>query len=103
MAAASGEIRLVFFNTCYSKGQAEAVVEHVSAAIGMNTTIGDEAARVFAASFYSAIGFGHSLALAFKQARSALMLEGIPEESTPELFVAPGEDADAIILVKPQD
>lgn len=52
MAAASGDIRLVFFNTCYSRGQAEAVVKHVPAAIGMNTSIGDDAARVFSASFY---------------------------------------------------
>jgi len=35
MMASSESIRLVFFNTCYSKNQAEAVVEHVDAAIGL--------------------------------------------------------------------
>ena len=100
MAAASGDIQLVFFNTCYSRGQAEAVVQHVPAAIGMNTSIGDAAARVFSAYFYSAIGFGLSVAQAFRQARAALMLEGIPEESTPELFATEGLDLDRLVLVQ---
>jgi hypothetical protein len=79
MAAASGDIQLIFFNTCYSKPQAEAVVKHVPAAIGMNTSIGDAAARVFSAQFYSAIGFGLSVGRAFQQGLAALMLESIPE------------------------
>lgn len=103
MAAASGEIRLVFFNTCYSRNQAEAVVQHVKAAIGMKTSIGDGAARVFAAQFYSAIGFGLSVKQAFEQAKAALMLEGIAEQDTPELFVAAGVDVQQLILVKPPD
>ncbi len=103
MAAASDDIRLVFFNTCYSRSQAEAVVTHVHAAIGMKTSIGDEAARVFAAQFYSAIGFGLSVKRAVDQARAALMLEGIAEQDTPELFVADGVDPDQLILVRPPD
>jgi hypothetical protein len=99
--AVSGEIRLVFFNTCYSRNQAEAVVRHVHAAIGMKTTIGDEAARVFAAQFYSAIGFGLSVKKAFEQGKAAMMLEGIAEEDTPELFLAAGVDGEKLILVKP--
>lgn len=101
MRACSGDIRLVFFNTCYSRDQAEAVVEHVPAAVGMNTSIGDEAARVFASQFYSAIGFGKSVTEAIEQAKAALMLEGIPEEDTPELFVADDIDPDKLIIVRP--
>lgn len=101
MAAASGDIQLVFFNTCYSRGQAEAVVNHVPAAIGMKSSIGDEGARVFAAQFYSAVGFGLSVHRAFEQAKAALLLEGIPEEDVPELFSGPGVDPDALVLVKP--
>jgi hypothetical protein len=99
LAAASGDIQLVFFNTCYSRPQAEAVVEHVPAAIGMNTSIGDEAARVFSAQFYSAIGFGLSMERAFRQAKAALMLEGIREELTPELFITDDLDASELVLV----
>lgn len=61
IVATSDDVQLVFFNTCYSAAQAEAVVEHVPAGIGMNTSIGDDAARVFAAQFYSAIEFGRSV------------------------------------------
>jgi hypothetical protein len=93
-STASSNIQLAFFNACYSK--AEAVVQHVPAAIGMNTAIGDDAARVFAAQFYSAIGFGLSVGTR----QGALMLEGIPEELTPELFLTPGLDQDALVLVK---
>lgn len=103
MMACSGDIRLVFFNTCYSRNQAQAVVQHVQAAIGMKVSIGDEAARVFASQFYSAIGFGRSLKQAFDQARALMMMEGIEEEDTPELFVAEGLTAEEIVLVRPPE
>lgn len=102
MMASSGSIRLIFFNTCYSRNQAEAVVEHVEAAIGMNTSIGDEAARVFASQFYSAISFGLSVKKAFEQAKALLMMEGIHEEDTPELFIHQGLNPEDIVIVKPQ-
>ncbi len=101
MMAGSDSIRLVFINTCYSRGQAESVVKYVEVAIGMNTAIGDDAARIFAAYFYSAIGFGLSVQKAFEQAKAALMLEGIKEEDTPELFTQEGLDPEEIIIVKP--
>lgn len=100
MASADG-IRLVFFNTCHSRNQTEALVQHVEAAIGMNTEIGDIAARVFASQFYSSIGFGLSLQRAFDQAKALLMMEGTEEENTPELFVGDGLAADQIFIVRP--
>jgi len=101
MAASSNDIRLVFFNTCFSYGQAKSVIKNVEAAIGMNSSIGDEAARKFAAQFYSAIGFGKSLKVAFEQAKALLMLENIPEENIPQLYVTNGIDPMDIIIVKP--
>lgn len=99
--ASSESIRLVFFNTCYSKNQAEAVSEFVEATIGMNTSIGDDAARIFSSQFYSAISFGFSVAKSFQQAKALLMMEGILEENTPQLFIKEGLNADDIILVRP--
>ena len=99
MVAASSEVQLVFFNTCYSHNQAAAVVKHIPAAIGMKTSIGDDGARVFAAQFYSAIGFGLSVQVAFEQGKAALMLEGIAEQGVPELFI--GQRADQLVLVRP--
>lgn len=97
----SDKVRLIFYNACFSAAQAEHIVEYVDATIGMNTSIGDEAALVFASQFYSSIGFGKNLKIAFNQAKVALMLEGIEEETTPELFVREGMQAENIILVKP--
>lgn len=97
----SDNIRLVFFNTCFSYEQARAVVEHVDSAIGMNTSIGDDAARLFAAQFYSSLGFGLSIQKSFDQAKAALMLEGIAEENIPVLYVKDGLDANEIIIVRP--
>ncbi|MCL1964802.1 MAG: CHAT domain-containing protein [Firmicutes bacterium] len=101
IATVSDKVRLVFFNTCFSFGQAEAIVEHIEAAIGMTTSIGDDAARVFAAQFYSAIGFGLNLEKSFRQAKAALLLEGMPEENTPELCVKEGLHAEDIFIVRP--
>jgi hypothetical protein len=101
MSTVTDNIRLVVFNACFSCDQAEAVTQHVEAAIGMNDAIGDDAARVFAAQLYSAIGFGRSIKQAFDQGISALLLEGIPEEETPALFTQDGRDSENIVLVRP--
>lgn len=101
MMASSSNIRLVFFNACYSRNQAEDVVCHVEAAIGMNTSIGDEAARIFSAQFYSAIGFGCSIEKAFQQAKALVMLEGLNEENTPELFVKKDLNPNELVIVRP--
>lgn len=97
----SDKVRLMFFNACFSSIQAESIVSYVEAAIGMNTSIGDDAARIFASQFYSSIGFGKSIQIAFDQAKAALMLEGISEEDTPELFVRDTLKAEEIVLVNP--
>ena len=75
----------------------------MESAIGMKTTIGDNAARIFSSQFYSSISFGHSVKKSFDQAKALLMLEGINEEDTPELFVHEGVLADEIIIVKPSE
>jgi len=103
MMASSDGIRLVFFNTCYSRNQAEAVSEFVEATIGMNTSIGDEAARIFSSQFYSSIGFGLSVKKSFEQAKALLMLENISEEETPELFIKQGLSSEDLIIVKPKN
>jgi len=89
----------VLLNACYSRVQGEAVSQVIDFVVGMGDAIGDEAARVFAASFYRALAFHRSVQEAFDQARTALLLEGIPEEDIPELLVKPGVDAAATVLV----
>ena len=94
-------VRVVILNACYSQMQARAITEVIDCAIGMNDSIGDQAAITFAASFYRAIGFGRSIQEAFEQGKIALLLEGIPEENTPEILVKAGIDPSRIFLVAP--
>jgi hypothetical protein len=93
-------IRVVVLNACFSRPQAEAIAEVIDCAIGMRKAISDEAAIVFAATFYRALGFGRSIKEAFDQGRTALMLYGLPEEETPELLVRTGVDPANIFLVE---
>jgi len=101
ISTVTDRVRFMFFNACFSSEQAEEIVEYVDAAIGMTDSIGDEAARVFASNFYSAVGFGKNIKIAYEQARAALMLEDIPEENTPVLYVRDGLLAENLYLVKP--
>jgi hypothetical protein len=93
-------IRIVVLNACYSRPQAEAIVETIDCAAGMKKAIGDDAAIVFASSFYRALGFGRSVQEAFDQGRTALLLNGIPEANTPDLLVRNGVDPKMVILVE---
>jgi len=101
MSTLNDNIRAVIFNACFSYAQAEAVTQYVDVAIGMRDSIRDDAARVFAAQFYAAIGFGRSIKQAFDQGVAALLLEGIPENDIPVLFTHEGVDPEDIILVRP--
>jgi len=103
MKTMTDNIRVVLFNACFSSDQAEAVTAHVEVAIGMSDSISDEAAREFAAQFYSAIGFGRSVEKAFEQGKTQLMMDGIPEEDTPMLFAGENVDACEVVLVRPPE
>lgn len=98
--ASTDNLRLVVFNNCFSYLFAENVSEIVEASIGMNNSISDEAAIVFASQLYSAIGFGKSLKKAFDQAKARLLLEGINEEMTPELYVNENFESSDLFIVK---
>lgn len=96
------DLRLVVFSNCYSSSIAEGVVEYVEATIGMNTSVREDVATIFAAQLYSSIGFGYSLDKSFKQAMARLSIEGIERQDAdiPELYVRSGIDANEIYLVK---
>jgi CHAT domain-containing protein len=94
-------IRLVLLNACFSRPQAEAITAVIDCAVGMSRGIGDRAAITFATSFYRALGFDCSVQNAFEQGKVALLVEGIPEDRTPELLAAGGVDPDRIFLLHP--
>ena len=101
LSSLKDNIRVVVLNACYSQSQAKAIAEHIDVTIGMNTAIGDEAAIIFAGSFYRAIGFGRSVQNAFELGKNALMLEGIPEENTPEMFIRTNISSDDVCIITP--
>src|SRR5262249_27485045 len=94
-------VRVVLLNACSTRPQAEALAQTIDCVIGMNQPIGDDAAIVFAASFYRAVGFGRSVKEAFERGKAALLLEGTPEDRTPELLTHPGVDAAELRLIAP--
>ena len=102
IASAGESVRVVVLNACFSAALATALTQHVDVAVGMNRPIGDIAARVFAEAFYSALGYGSSVGRAFDQGRAALLLEGIPEDSTPQLLSRDGVDPYELVLVDPR-
>jgi hypothetical protein len=92
-------IRLVLLNACHSESQARAISGVIECVVGMTAAIDDDAASTFAAWFYGALAFGRSVGEAFEQGRTALMLNGIPEETTPILLTRPGTDALQITFI----
>ncbi len=96
-----GKIRVVILNACYSDKQVTSIIKHIDCVIGMNDSIKDDSAKFFAASFYRAIGFGHSVQNAFEQAIESLILENTGDEDLPVLRTRKGIDPKKIILVKP--
>jgi len=92
-------VRLIVLNACFSVVQGEAISRVIDCVIGMDKSIGDRAAILFAAYFYSAIAYGHSVKDAFNQGILALKLEGITEDKTPVLLCKNDIDPDKVYVV----
>lgn len=92
-------VRIVVLNACYSEEQAKAIVDEIDFVVGMNDSVGDIAARKFAASFYRGLGFGESVGTTFELGINALKREGlVKDENVPVLLVRNGVSADAVLL-----
>jgi CHAT domain len=94
-----GNLRLVVLNACHTRSQSQALTEVVDCVVGMNRSISDKAAIMFAASFYGALAYGRSIRRAFEQGVARLRAEGIAEVDTPELLVRASVDPSNVVLV----
>lgn len=94
-------LKLVIFNSCKSAEQARVAVRHANAAIGMEQSVGDETARVFAGQLYNSLGFGRSLGLAFDHAKFQVQLTLDRISGDPTLVMAEGIDAHEFTVVSP--
>ena len=93
-------IRVVVLNACYSEVQAKAIIQEIDFVIGMSDSVGDEAARVFAAAFYRGLAFGRSIQSAFDLGLNELRLVGLGlEDHIPKLLVRSGVDSTTTVLV----
>ena len=99
LSTVSDKVKLLVFNACFSIEQAQKATDSIMAAIGMETSISDEAAITFSSRFYSAIGFGLSLKKSYDQACASLMFDAPAEVNTPVLFVGDGVDPDELYFV----
>lgn len=87
---AGKQLKIVVLNACESSKMAAPLTDVVDIAIGMNVSIGDDAARAFAVQLYSSIGENIPIGLAFEQARFAISANGISEADTPVLHYKKG-------------
>ncbi|PIE35709.1 hypothetical protein CSA56_03070 [candidate division KSB3 bacterium] len=69
-------VRCVVLNACYSVAQAEAIVKHIDYVVGMEQSIGDQAAVEFSTAFYDGLGAGESFEFAYNVGCNALRLAG---------------------------
>jgi pterin-4a-carbinolamine dehydratase len=79
-------LECVVLNACYSKFQAEAIVQHIPYVIGMSQEVGDRAAIEFSSGFYGAIGAGESIEFAYRLGCNSIALAGFSGHLTPILF-----------------
>lgn len=94
-----GDICLLVLNACYSRQQAEQLLEDIGCVLAMNGEIHDRVAIVFMRAFYRALFTGRAVQNAFEQGKAALLLEGLPESQVPELLVRSGVDATQLTLL----
>lgn len=100
---AGDSVKLVILNACYSLDQAEAISNVVGCSIGISGEIQDDAAVIFSAAFYGAIGSALSVKAAFEQGRVAILLEGLEGKDQIELYTRKGVNPAGIVLVEPSE
>ena len=81
-------IRCVILNACYSAKQADVIAKYVDFVVGMDKSIGDDAAIAFSIGFYQALGAGRPFIDAYHFGVAQIQLQGIPEHLTPKLIAS---------------
>lgn len=97
------EVECVLLNACLSEIQAEAIATNIKFVIGMAQAIGDNAAILFAASFYDALGAGKSFDFAYKYGCNALQMADIPEHLIPVLKTRISQDESITQFIAPSN
>lgn len=92
-------VRCVVLSACYSENQARELAKYVDCVVGMKNAVLDEAAKVFAESFYQGLGEGESVQTAFELGKNQVELLSIPGQDIPKLEVRDGIDPSGVFVV----
>ncbi|MGO9081421.1 MAG: CHAT domain-containing protein [Streptosporangiaceae bacterium] len=92
---------LVVLNACKSGAQLAGLPDAVPLAIGMSDNIGDADAMAFAARFYATVADGQSVEGAYRVAKVAMELSGLPDADLPILVNDPAVNPAKVVLVIP--
>lgn len=101
LAATDEPPRLVVLNACESLDGAEDLLRTAPVVIGMSDSIGDTAAIVFAAAFYSAIASAQSVQSAVEQGRVKMAAASLGDSELPEIRCRDDVDPGTMVLVIP--
>src|SRR5262245_58526031 len=91
--------RLLVFNACDTLDGAEVFLDAVEAVVAMSDSIGDAAACIFAAQFYSALASGQSLEAALKQGKIVLKAAKLADADLPSAISAKGVKTDNLTFI----
>lgn len=86
-------IRVVLLSVPDADGVAREIAKTVDYAISMSGAISSQTAITFSAHFYQGLGFGRTVADAFRLAKNQLLLGGNPDYEKPLLHVRDGAAA----------
>jgi hypothetical protein len=99
LSSLGSQVCLVIIDTCQSYKCALRVCEAVKFAIGVDDDIYDDEATRFYEVLYQALGAGHSIADAHRQAVASLEFTGVPASRIPKLCVKAGQNASSTFLL----
>ncbi len=90
---------LVVLNACSSAAHLDSLLGKITMAVGMDDTIGDVDAIVFATRFYATLAEGQSVEAALTTARVDMKLNGLPDHDLPTLRAVAGIDPANVRLI----
>ena len=90
------DLRLAFFNACWTESQALAICTVSACAIGIREQWSDTSAVTFAQEFYLKLSTGSSIGASFGSAREAISAVSASDAMMPELWSARDVDPDSV-------
>lgn len=100
LALQKGTIRLVVLNACFSSMLADLLIADIECVIGMDDEVSDDAAILFAQTFYGAMFDGATVADSFETSSAAVAARYHDETHVPQLKVKVGVDPTKLRLVE---